>query len=89
MANTLYYQIGDMSFIRSSITIPEGSEMFINYDPGSLDGASVQARDEKLNARSNGFSCHCPLCQFEENASMVAPAAKLVKEILEKCEEPN
>jgi len=90
MVNTLYYQIGDMSFIRSSITIPEGSEIFINYDPGGLDGASVQARDEKLNARSNGFSCHCPLCQFEwENASKVAPAAKLVKEILEKCEEPN
>ena len=89
MPNTIHYHIGDMIFIVSSTTILKGSEIFLAYYP--FEGHSVQDRNQKLQDREGGFSCHCPLCRFEtENASIVDPVVKLVKELRKnKLEAPN
>jgi hypothetical protein len=89
MPNTVHYHIGDMIFIISSTTIPKGSENFLTYYRFH-QGESVQKRNKELQNRKGGFSCHCALCRFEiENASIVDPANKIVKNMTEKFKQPE
>lgn len=89
MANTVHSHIGDMVFIVSSMTIPEGSEIFLNYY-AFVNGESVEQRNKTLQKRTGGFVCRCMLCQYErENGSIVSPAAKVVENMMERFPSPD
>lgn len=81
MPNAVYYHIGDMIFIVSTIDIPSGSEIFIPY-VNILSGRSVQERNKELENRQGGFQCHCALCKFEiENPAIANRAVAITKKM--------
>jgi hypothetical protein len=81
MPNTFYYTFCDMMFIRSSVQIKAGAEIFSSYTD-MTHGETVDERNTKLGNRLGGFTCQCGLCKFErKNEKVVLPAARLASEM--------
>jgi hypothetical protein len=81
MPNTFYYIFGDIMFIRSSIQIKSGTEIFSSYTD-LTHGETVDERNAKLGNRLGGFTCQCGLCKLErQQEKMALPASRLANEM--------
>jgi tetratricopeptide (TPR) repeat protein len=79
MPNTLNHRIKDMIFIRSSVSIPAGAEIFTQYALIQY-AESFEDREKVLRARQVPFECACGLCLFEStNIAIIKPAVETVQ----------